>query len=76
MMITIPELVPMMITIPELDKINDFYIEHIFCYKKADSKNPNSDFNIKLRTTGLGLSIVVKCKCCGTKKDVTDYSVW
>lgn len=66
----------MMISIPELNKINNFYIRHYRCYKKADSKNPNSDFNIKARATGIGLSIVVKCKCCGEKEDVTDYSVW
>jgi len=51
-------------------KLDEFYYTH-------QTKCGNySQYNIKTRTTGIGVSVSIKCKSCGAVCDVSNYKAW
>lgn len=52
----------------EHDQAELFAAEHRDC--KSNS------FTLKFTATGVGTKIVVKCKGCGKKKDISEYDRW
>ena len=57
----------------ELKALDNFYLHHRACYIL---EGKTESFEIKTIATGLGNKIEIKCKCCGEKKDVSDYDNW
>lgn len=57
----------------ELAFIDNFYLHHRACYIL---EGKTEAFEIKTTATSLGTNIEIKCKCCGEKKDVSDYDNW
>lgn len=49
-----------------------WYRKHHDC----DHKGVTGDFNIHIRGCGIGRAVIVKCKGCGDKEDITDYECW
>jgi hypothetical protein len=62
-----------MISLKELETINEFEKNHSRCYHKYKK---TSKFKIKATQTGLGYNVKVKCCGCKKSKDVTDYDTW
>ena len=53
--------------------VNAFIEKHQECYIKAKK---DSQFRIKMKSTGMGYSVKIKCCSCGQKENVTDYNSW
>lgn len=61
----------------ELKSIAEFKKEHSDCYRKSNSLQKVTGFTIEQSCgTGIGENTFITCKCCGLRKDITDYGCW
>lgn len=51
-------------------KLNTFYLIH-----KTKCKN-YTEYNIKIRSNGIGPRVLVKCKKCNSEYDASDMTNW
>ena len=55
----------------ERERLDFFVNEHPYsCGRGRD------DFTLRFTSTGIGTRVVVKCKGCGKKEDVSEYESW
>lgn len=66
----------MLLTGNDIKNINLFEDTHRSCHLRSNSKHDASKFTIKMVQTGIGYRIIIKCGCCGSKKDISDYNNW
>jgi len=57
-----------LLTVTEEKQAIEFFNTHGDCY---------GNIIIKLtRDSGIGIGVIIKCKGCKAKKNITDYSTW
>ncbi len=47
-----------------------------WAWKHKCKKGKQKKIRIKIEPTGIGNGVVIKCKTCKKKKDITDVSTW
>lgn len=61
----------------EQDAFETFEARHYKCMNKGKPKYRGSQsINIHLRSTGIGVAVIVKCCHCGLKENISDYDNW
>ncbi len=59
-----------------LNKIIDFTKFDKFYNRHISTCDNYSEYTIKLRTSGIGIHVMITCKVCGEKQDVSNYDSW
>lgn len=60
----------------ELKSIEEFTEKHKDCYTKNNPNKKPFGFDIYTRSTGIGLSQVIKCNCCSESENFADVGCW
>lgn len=65
-----PEKVTKFFTDHENERIEEFFMRHYECDKNG------TKIRLTCKPTGVGTSIVVSCRKCKMKEDISDYENW